>query len=387
MPKTKVLILHTSVGYGIKVTAENIFAELQKSAEFEPRIEDLQKVESGKFTSFLQSFYLGLMDHFAFVWGFLYNSRIVLWLSLPLRKFGARFKYKQVLTLLREYQPAIVVSTQTTATGIMAFLKAKGLYRGKLVAVFSDFHLHRFWLYQEVDLYICNIADQVLELLKLGVPKEKIALCGMFVAEKFFQDLTKEKAKSDLGLLQFMPVVLMTSGARTRAATKEIFLKLLRSPKSFQVLVVCGQNPELKLELETISGPGNHPVKIYGFVDNMELLMSAADVLVGKTGGPTMAEAVIKKLPMVITDAKPGHEVINLDFLLKHGIVDHGRIPREVVFLVEQILDGRIRRDWDKCFKTIVKPEGVIGIDEALNAIKPEVSATGLTVKNYQSTM
>ena len=51
----------------------------------------------------------------------------------------------------------------------MAYLKAKGLYRGKLVIVFSDYHLHRFWLYNEADLYICNIPDQVTELKKLGI--------------------------------------------------------------------------------------------------------------------------------------------------------------------------------------------------------------------------
>lgn len=385
--KIKALILHTSVGYGIKVTAENIYAQLERSSEFEPRIEDLQKVEGGVFVNSLQKFYLGLLDHFSWVWGFLYNSKLITLLSLPLRKPIARFKSKHVLELLREFQPAIVISTQTAATGIVAFLKSKGLYCGKLVAVFSDFHLHQFWLYKEVDLYLCNITDQAQQLRKLGVPEEKIALTGMFLAEKFFQPIPKEQAKSDLGLLQSMPVVLLTSGARPRPANKEIFLKLLRSPKSFQIVVACGRNTELKSELEKITAPGNHPVKIYGFVDNMEVLMVASDVMVGKTGGPTMAETVVVKLPMVITDVRAGHELINLNFLLSKSIVDHGRIPREVVFLVEQILDGRIRRNWPQAYETIVHPQGSISITEALNLIKPEVLNTGLTVKNYQSSM
>ena len=175
-----------------------------------------------------------------------------------------------------------------------------------------------------------------------------------------------------------------TSGARSRNSNKEIFLKLLRSPKSFQVVAVCGRNDPLKEELEAISAPGNHPVKIFGFVDNMHLLMSAADVLVGKTGGPTMAEAVVKKLPIIITDAKPGHELINLNYLLAHGVIDFARIPREAVFLVEQVLDGRIRRNWQQAYELVVRPNKAEEIVSAINRIKPKIQASNPKVRNYQ---
>src|SRR6185295_2518461 len=105
MTKTKVLILHTSVGYGIKVTAQNIFEKLSRSSEFEPRIEDIQQVEAGQFNKLLEKFYLTILDRMAFLWGFLYDSKFVLWLSLPLRKTIAKYKSKHVLALLRDFQP------------------------------------------------------------------------------------------------------------------------------------------------------------------------------------------------------------------------------------------------------------------------------------------
>src|SRR6185436_13825358 len=153
---------------------------------------------------------------------------------------------------------------------------------------------------------------------------------------------------------------------------KETFLKMLRSPKSFQVVVVCAKNDLLKTELEQISAPSNHPVKIVGFTTEADVWMSAASVLVGKTGGPTMGEAVLKKLPIILTDVRPGHEQMNLDFLLLRNVAKYARIPREAVYLTEQFLDNKLRIDWDNAKRTIITPPGSISIVEALNRIKPE---------------
>jgi processive 1,2-diacylglycerol beta-glucosyltransferase len=381
MAKIKVLVLCTAVGYGIKATADNVAEQLLKSDEYEVRVETVEKVESGMASSAIINAYLFLLDKIAPLWGYLYNSRIVMFIMLPLRKFLASFKSKNVLNILREFQPAIVISTQTVPSGITAYLKSKGLYLGKLVIVFSDYHLHEFWVYDEADLYICNIPEQVTELKKLGVPDSKIRLTGTLIADKFNQPISKEEALDQLGLLKSMPVVLMGGAGRARASNKEIFLQLLRSTRSFQVVVICGKNEKLKQELQSISAPAPHPAKILGYVDNMEVLMSAADVLIYKTGGPSMAEAVVKKLPMILTDIRPGHELINLNYLVSRGIAKFARIPREAVYMAEQVLDGKIVFDHNKNFEQIVKPKASVSLTSAIDELKPE--STPLKVTNY----
>jgi processive 1,2-diacylglycerol beta-glucosyltransferase len=375
--KTKVLILHTSVGHGIKATAYNIFEQLEKSELYEPIIADIGQVEASRFSTVIQKVYTTITDKVAPLWGFLYESKVVMFVMLPLRKFIASFQSKKTLDLLRQHQPAIVISTQAICTGIIAHLKSKGLYRGKLVSVFSDYHLHPFWLFDEVDLYGCNIADQALELENRGVEKTRIAITGLFLSEKFSKIQDREEACRQMGLLTTMPKVLLFSGARPRVASnKAIFLQLLRSKKSFQIIVICGNSSELKKELESISAPNIHPVKIIGYTNQVDILMAASDVMVGKTGGPTMGEAILKKLPLVITDAMPGHEELNLKYLLKNNIVDYGRVPREVTFLVEEILEGRRKRSWDQAYEKIIKPKQFVTIIEALNTVKPTTRVT-----------
>ncbi|MEO8065864.1 MAG: hypothetical protein ABI643_03380 [Candidatus Doudnabacteria bacterium] len=387
--KTKVLILHTSVGHGIKVTAVNIGEKLEAAGNYEVRVEDVQKIIGGRSNTAVEKIYLRILEKFAFIWGFLYSSKLVLWLGLPLRKTIAGLKSKNVLKLLRQFQPAIVISTQTVSTGIVAYLKSKKLYRGSLVAVFSDFHTHRFWIYDEVDLYLCVTAEQAGDLSALGIPKQKIAVTGMILAEKFVRHMDKDQAKSDLGLLNSMPVVLLFNGARPRMEVKEMFMRFLRSPRSFQILAVCANNEQLKLELEKISPPAPHPVKILGYADNMEVLMAASDVLVGKTGGPTMGEALLKKLPIVLTDVQPGHEQMNLDYLVRYKIAQYARNPSEALFFIEQILDGKFRKDWTHARSKLIEPIGVESVTEAIERIIPieTIKSGNLTVKNYQETI
>lgn len=369
--KTKILILHTAIGYGIKVTAENIAESLRASGEYEVRVSDVGEVEKGIFSKLLAKAYLFVHERLSFLWGFLYFSKTVLYLSLPFRKFIASFKSKRVLALLREFQPAIVISTQAIPSAIIAYLKAKGLYRGKLAIVFSDYHLHRFWLYREADLYVCNIEEQVAELKRLGIRAEEIVLTGTIVSEKYLNQLDKEQALRSFGLLTSMPTVLVSGGSRGLLNAREVLLALARTPRSFQIVVVCGKNENLKKELEKISSPHRHPIKILGFVSNQDVLMSAADLLIGKVGGPTIAEAVAKRLPIILTSPHPGHEMANLEFLVKHGIVAFGRIPREVAFLTEQILDGRQKFNKERSFVQLISPKNRISVLEMVARIAP----------------
>jgi len=380
--KTKVLILHTSVGYGIKVTAENIYEKVLAIGEYDVKIEDYGNVDQSRFAKGVVNIYLRILEKFPWFWGWLYSSKLVMFVTLPMRKFTASFKAKKILALLREYQPAIVISTEFVTTGIPAYLKSKGLYRGKLVAVFSDYHLHPFWLFDEVDQYWCNIPEQVAEMKAMGIDGSKIVLTGSVVPQKFLKQISREQACLETEVLTSMPMVLVTSGAQARLRIKDTLLKLLKSPVSFQVVVVCGRNEEMKKELSKITGPSNHPLKVLGYVINMDVLMSAASVLVGKTGGPTIIEAMVKDLPVVITDVSPGHELINLEYLKQKGLVEYGRIPREVVFLVEEILQKRNRRNWHQAFQNTLYPVNALTIDQALAKIRPE--QPNLKVKNYQ---
>ena len=65
---------------------------------------------------------------------------------------------------------------------------------------------------------------------------------------------------------------------------------------------------------------GNCRIYPYGFVHNVEVMMSASDCIVSKPGGLTVSEALAKNLPMLLFDPIPGHEERNVDFLVNNGM-------------------------------------------------------------------
>ena len=366
--KPKVLVLHTAVGHGIKVIAENIYRELEESGRFRVSIADFHEVEPGPIVRILEKIYYIFTETLPFIWGWIYSD-LAARITIPFRMLAASFRYKKILSLIRQYAPDIVVSTETVPSGAVAYLKRKGLYEGKLMIAFSDYHLHRFWLYDEADLYLCNIPEQKKELLTLGVPREKIAVTGMIISEKFLQKTPRDEAVKAFGLNPDLSTVMVSGGRRGLVASKTVIKSLLASQAQFQIAVITGLNHDLKQALEKLPAIPKHDLKILGYVDRMDVLMSAADVLISKPGGPTIAEAVAKRLPVVLTDAHPGHETKNMEYLVRHKIAWSAARPEEAALLVERILDGRLKHNPEQGFAAIVQPPEAQSVAEILDKL------------------
>merc|ERR1711920_362695 len=91
------------------------------------------------------------------------------------------------------------------------------------------------------------------------------------------------------------------------------------------MIVICGRNEELKASLENYDWPEIAHTKdrfspeILGFVSNVDDYMGAADCLVTKAGPGSIAEAMIKGLPCLLTSFVPGQEEGNITFVENAG--------------------------------------------------------------------
>jgi len=85
------------------------------------------------------------------------------------------------------------------------------------------------------------------------------------------------------------------------------------------VVVVAGKNEEVKNDLQKISPPPRHRVKIMGFTDQIDELMCVADVVVSKPGGLTTSEVLARGAAMAIVNPIPGQESRNSDYLLENS--------------------------------------------------------------------
>lgn len=167
------------------------------------------------------------------------------------------------------------------------------------------------------------------------VDKSKIHVCGLPVREGFW---TSTKARRDSGmqrvLLNFKPghpmqtIVLLMGGGEGFGniihLAKAIGHRLQRPPVIHGHLVVlCGRNAQAKEELEKHEWPRRTKScmtpTILGFMSNVDAYMDIAYILVTKAGPGSIAEAMIKGLPCLLTSFIPGQEEGNIEFVENAG--------------------------------------------------------------------
>ncbi len=343
----KILILHTSVGLGHKSMAENIAWQLQ-SAGLEVRLADIGQVQKGRFEKVVVSVHRFINLYLPFVWAWLY-----FWghyIIYPFRVLIARFNSNTLKQLILDYRPDLIISTQTTSSAVVAYLKRAGVYKNLFAIAFSDYHLHPYWLYPEADFYLANINEQKTEMVRRGVLADKIFVCGMTLKPKL--EVNVNEVRQKLNIRTEEKVVLVGSGS-LGTGFKEGLLDQLSKIANTKVLVACGKNEEYKKYLEKKYSQTN--ILPLGYYSPMGELYAIADVFFTKPGGLTVAESLQYNLPTIITHILPGQEQLNLDYLL----------PKELVEQVSgSVIEQINRTDLRKAFlqtspnvKPIVSPE------------------------------
>jgi len=151
------------------------------------------------------------------------------------------------------------------------------------------------------------------------MPEGKLLRSGFPVHPKFTAyTRSKQEARTALGIAVEPFTVLVTSGGVGAGNLRELVIELERAYPEQQFLVVTGKNAALRQELQALGLGAN--VRIYGFVDNMEELMAASDVIVTKAGPGTLMEALVMRRPVIVTQAVGMQERGNIDFVLNHEL-------------------------------------------------------------------
>jgi processive 1,2-diacylglycerol beta-glucosyltransferase len=315
----KILILYTSVGLGHKFIAQNIGYHLER-AGFQVQLHDILQVQEGAMTGFGVWLHSFINRRLPFIWRWLYFSELVNLLAIPLRVPLAKTNSENLLQIVKDFGPDCILSTQTTGSAATAALIQQQKFLGKFLIAFSDYHLHKFWLYDEADLYLANTVEQKQEMIALGVSEAKIAVCGITLKPMISTDLAVLRAK--LNLSSTDRIVVFGSGSLgigfDFTLLKKFLTQIVSKEPSLTVLVLCGKNQHLKQQLDQLALPKILPL---GFYDNPSELYQLADLLVTKPGGLTIAEALQANCPILITHTLPGQEEPNYDYLLARGLV------------------------------------------------------------------
>ena len=284
--------------------------------------------------------YLAALKTAPEIWEWMYDNPKFQQRTAIIRDLLNRGNSRKMEKILREFNPDVVVCTQAFACGVLAAWKQKtGNRRPALVGVLTDYVAHRYWAHPQVDMYVVPNDATRGTLIAQGVAPERIRVHGIPVSDRFSTKADKDAVYQSLDLKPGLPMILLMGGSLGLGPMKSVIKKLDQLPQPFYIVVVTGKNEELRERLERRGAKLRHQTRIFSFVENVNELMDAAELVVTKPGGITTAECLVKRLPMIIINPIPGQEAKNTDLLLAQNVA----VEAEKAIDVANLVDGFLR--------------------------------------------
>ena len=320
-----ILILSCSGGAGHLRAAEALHASAPLTGlPLQTETHDVLDFTSPLFKRLYSESYLAAVDRIPDLWGYFYaRSEFARYEKKGLVKLFDRLNYRRYLRALERLQPDAIVCTH-----FLPFISISNQARAKnlppVYAVTTDFDAHSLWVDPLVRRYFVFAEESKWQLQSKGVSGEHITVAGIPVMPEFSRRVNVRLARMNLALAPGAFTILILSGGFGTGRVDEIVQTVLSTteaiPKrAFNIVVVCGKNRAAMQRVTHLKTPSRIALRVLGFVNNIHELMDAANVLVSKSGGLTSAEALAKRLPMLIVDPIPGQESRNADMIVEHG--------------------------------------------------------------------
>jgi processive 1,2-diacylglycerol beta-glucosyltransferase len=270
--------------------------------------------------------------------------------------------------------------------GIISSLKGEGRVKLLNTVVVTDFDVHAMWLCRHVEQYFVALEETKVHLRALGVPEALVTISGIPIDPVFAIHKDKRSMRQKHGLEPERFTILVSAGGFGVGPVAHLMQALARLSHPAQLVAVCGRNVALKAELrETIKKLAKRSVvsfTLLGFTNEMDELMTAADLYVGKPGGLTTSEALAKGLPMVVINPIPGQEERNSDHLLEQGVAIRCNNLPALAYKVDTLIDspGKLAQMAENA-RAMGKPEAAFALVDRLVAlskahIRPEAQST-----------
>lgn len=222
---------------------------------------------------------------------------------------------KRIGGLIEQFAPDVVVSTQMIPAAMVSSLKRRGRFAVPLLGVLTDFGLHDFWRQPGIDCY-CTAHESAAG----QEPQHAIVRAtGVPLMPGFAHPLSQQEARRQLKLDTQSKVVLVLGGG-LGLSVEAITAQLLERPTPLVLLVMPGKNAGAREQL--LSRAAQYPgrVHVFDWTERMDIYIRAADVVVGKPGGVSVAEVLACGRPLFATRSLGGQEGFNVHFLEKHGV-------------------------------------------------------------------
>ena len=197
--------------------------------------------------------------------------------------------------------PLLVVSNHgLITTGFAEAKKHYGLKMPVLTFATEPHDISAYWAEPRADRIVVPSEGIQQDLMRFGVPEQKIEIVGYPVRQAFLSAPTKEEARKRLGLGNRFTCVVAFGGEGVGGRQPRLVRTLLDAEVAPQVVAITGRNEALKKELLKLRVAPDR-LRVEGFVEDVSVYLAAGDVFVGKGGPASVYEALAVGRPVLLT--------------------------------------------------------------------------------------
>lgn len=319
----KILILTISLGQGHNSVANCIAKQLNLMGQ-ENIIIDMYEYISPLLKEIMSRGYLFTMDSAAKLRPLakevyhLNENRQIDSDELSISSIIKHFQASELRKFIDHYRPDVIICTQVYTAQVVALLKGSGCTNAFSIGIVTDFTIQTYWQDTlELDFIVTATSQLEYQLKQRGIPPQKMLPFGIPIDSKFKTKMPTAAARRSLGLSESLPTMLIMGGSMGFGKIDDEIQELDMLDFDFQCMVVCGSNNKLFNKLTSIKSA--HCFQIYSYTNQIDMMMSASDLIITKPGGVTTSEALVMGLPIIIVNPIPGMEERNTEFLCATG--------------------------------------------------------------------
>jgi 1,2-diacylglycerol 3-beta-galactosyltransferase len=323
----RILILMSKTGGGHLASAQAIQATFgaQYGSEVETTIVDMLMDYLPWPMSEAPKSYGWIANRTPWLWSTLYRAGHTSWIADPIIEATVRLSASSIMEMFAQYRPDLVISVhplvQEFALHGLERLQSKIPYT---IVVTDLATVHPLWFHPEAAR--CYVASEAAMQAgrEAGLRDDQLRMYGLPVRPVFSQSARpRAELRAELRLDPKLPTVLLVGGGdgigRVAVIARAIGKKLGGGGiPAGQMVVVCGRNKRLQTTLT--NEPWTIPVQVHGFVNNMSDWMAASDCIVTKAGPGTIAESLIRGLPILLSGYIPGQEEGNVPYVVENKV-------------------------------------------------------------------
>lgn len=182
--------------------------------------------------------------------------------------------------------------------------------------VVTDYRVHHHWARPEAELLMVATEEARAQMSRWRIPAENVVVTGIPIAPAYRALIGADRAalREKHGLRPDEPLILVSGGGTgSYRALSRVLGELSALGRRVQVLVLAGARER------GVTRVGGATLHALGFTTDFPELLAASDLVVGKAGGLTVAEATTLGVPLIVHEPIPGQEEHNADYLLRHG--------------------------------------------------------------------